>query len=263
LTVASMDVNETSESRFSIFFLDPGKGISRLHRIERPSDNRAYCERDSCHLSLHTCYQLIACLLHSGYDPHSRCTDAAKQRAVAYLSGRGQMFLQPGADNPSYATALAQQCKCGRFSLPLYETRKITEMSSDGGRGCGLPYPRASRRLHPPVAFPACILTRVPRHWRPGRCPPFCAPMRPRRRPIFQQLGRVAIPGPLSGGRSAIALARSRSPVAPHRPFYDVLGAPLPAMSISQWGPGIGREQHWGPAGDRPPSRIATLDQGM
>ena len=34
LTVASMDVNETSESRFSIFFLDPGKGISRLHGIE-------------------------------------------------------------------------------------------------------------------------------------------------------------------------------------------------------------------------------------
>ena len=88
-------------------------------------------------------------------------------------------------------------------------------MSYDGGRGCGLPHPRASRRLHPPVAFPACISTRVPRHWRPGRCPPFCAPMRPRCRPIFQQLGRVAIPGPLSGGRSAIALARSRSPVAP------------------------------------------------
>ena len=48
--------------------------------------------------------------------------DAAKQRTVAYLSGRGQqgqMFLPPGADNPTYATASARQCKCGRFSLHL------------------------------------------------------------------------------------------------------------------------------------------------
>ena len=32
--VPARDVNETRESRVSIFFLDPGKGISRLPRIE-------------------------------------------------------------------------------------------------------------------------------------------------------------------------------------------------------------------------------------
>ena len=37
----NMDVNETRESRVSIFFLDPEKGISRLPRIETDrTDNR-------------------------------------------------------------------------------------------------------------------------------------------------------------------------------------------------------------------------------
>jgi len=49
----------------------------------------------------------------------ARVPDAETQRTVVYLSGRGQMFLLPGADNHSYATALARQCKCVRFSLPL------------------------------------------------------------------------------------------------------------------------------------------------
>ena len=34
--------------------------------------------------------QWIACLLHPGHSPQTRCTDAAKQRTVAYLSDRGQ-----------------------------------------------------------------------------------------------------------------------------------------------------------------------------
>ena len=79
----------------------------------------AYCERDNCHLSLSACYQSIACLLHCGRGPHTRRMNAKKQRTVAYLSGRGQMFLSPGAYNPSYATASARQCKCGCFSLPV------------------------------------------------------------------------------------------------------------------------------------------------
>ena len=45
---------------------------------------------DNCHLLLYACYQLITCLLHHGCGPCTRCTDAAKQRTVAYLSGRGQ-----------------------------------------------------------------------------------------------------------------------------------------------------------------------------
>jgi len=36
-------------------------------------------------------------------------------------------------------------------------------------------------------------------------------------------------------------------------PFCDVSGVQPPAMSIDQWGPRIGWEQHRVPAGDRPP----------
>ena len=55
-------------------------------------------------------------------------------------------------------------------------------------------------------------------------------------------------PGPLRFfGRSP--------PVAP-RPFCDVSGAPLPAISIDVWGPCISREQRQGPAGDCSPHRF-------
>jgi len=81
------------------------------------------------------------------------------------------MFLPPGADNPSYTTASARQCKCGRFSLPPYETRKSTEMSasrpaaSDGGPvDFRYPASAAGQRLRPQPAF-----QRVRR--RSGRCP--------------------------------------------------------------------------------------------
>jgi len=89
----SRDVNETRESRVSIFFLDPKKGISRLLRIET-SDHPTIGPIVSgiivtCRPA-RTCYQLIACLLHSGRGPHTRCTNAAKQRTLAYLSGREQ-----------------------------------------------------------------------------------------------------------------------------------------------------------------------------
>jgi len=35
------------------------------------------------------------------------------------LVSREQMFMPPSADNHSYATESAGQCKNGRFSLPL------------------------------------------------------------------------------------------------------------------------------------------------
>jgi len=54
--------------------------------------------------SLCACYELIA---YRGHGPHTRRTDAVKQRTVEYLSGKGQTFLLPGADNHSYATASA------------------------------------------------------------------------------------------------------------------------------------------------------------
>jgi len=84
------------------------------------------------------------------------------------------MFLPPGADNPSYTTASARQCKCGRFSLPPYETRKSTEMSasrpaaSDGGPvDFRYPASAAGQRLRPPShSQPAFRRVR-----RSGRCP--------------------------------------------------------------------------------------------
>ena len=119
--IENRDVNETRESRVSIFFLDPWKEFLDFRESRlKTARQQAYSEWNNCHLSLCACYQSIACLLHRGRGPHTRRTDAAKQRTVAYLSGRGewaQMFLLPGADNPSYATALARQCKCGCFSL--------------------------------------------------------------------------------------------------------------------------------------------------
>jgi len=73
------------------------------------------------------CYQSIACLLQSGRGPHTRHTDTTKHRTVAYLSGMGQrwqMFLPPGADNPSYAqpgsaNAAASVCLYREQERPL------------------------------------------------------------------------------------------------------------------------------------------------
>jgi len=121
--------------------------------------------------------------------------------------------------------------------------------------------PGAGRRSRSSVVLHVCILTGVPWRRRPGRCPPFCAPILPRRRMITQRRptrrGGAArrFPRPSSGGRSAIGPLRVPGrvpPVAHPQPFCDVLGAPPPAMSIDRWGPGIGWEQRWGPAGDCP-----------
>jgi len=98
---------ESLESRS--FFVDPGKGISRLLRIEtsdRPTIGPIVSGIIStCCSALGACYHSIACLLHCGRGTHTRHTDAAKQRTVAYVSGRvqrrqkhqrRQMFLPRG-----------------------------------------------------------------------------------------------------------------------------------------------------------------------
>ena len=72
--------------------------------------------------------------------------------------------------------------------------------------------------------------------------------------------GARRCPGPSSRGWSAIPHSRSRSLSRPlTRPFCDVLGVPLPAMSIDRWGPGMSREQRREPAGD-PPLCAHTVD---
>ena len=124
-------------------------------------------------MSLSACYQSIAYLLHRSHGPHARCTDSAKQRTVAYLSGRGQwgqMFLLQRTDNPSYSTASAWQCKCGRFSLPLYRKQERSLFTAAMSADClaashsgpmDFPYPGASRRSRSqPVFRQVCHGTR-------------------------------------------------------------------------------------------------------
>jgi len=146
------------------------------------------------------------CLLSvDGLFASPRRTDAAKQRTVAYLSGRGQrgQMFRPWVLITSYTTASARQCKCGRFSLPLYSkqerplfTAALEQTSNvptarDFGRSSGrvwrrasgLPYPASGRRsrlppLLPSVAFLARVSTHAPRRRRRGRCPPLNTPIR-------------------------------------------------------------------------------------
>ena len=124
--------------------------------------------------------------------------------------------------------------------------------TSDGGP-VGFPYPASGLRSRPPVMF---LATHAPLHRRPGCCPPFCTPFRPRHQPIVQRhptrVGNnspACHPGPISQCTSPDHI----SPVAP-RPFCDVSGAPLPAMSIDRWGPSINREQRRGQPTITPPS---------
>ena len=88
----------TRDSRVSNFSSIPGKEFLdfRESRLTRPPDNRPTV-RQIIALRLLSVDRL---LLHSGRGLHTRRTDAvaAKQKTVAYLSGRGQreqMFLPP------------------------------------------------------------------------------------------------------------------------------------------------------------------------
>ena len=71
-------------------------------------ENRDYRPPDNIvsgiiyHLLCRACYQSIVCLLHHVCGLHTRHMDAAKQRTVAYLGGRVQIFLLPDADNHNY-----------------------------------------------------------------------------------------------------------------------------------------------------------------
>ena len=150
------------------------------------------------------------------------------------------MFLPPGADNPSYATASARQCKCGRFKSAsvgnerLLRCRPILRPHPTAGLWSPVPGGWSAIAPLPPAAFPACVSTRAPRHWRPSCCPPFCMPIHPRRRPIVQQrpLGRAAIPRLtvqwLIGHCTSLVMLReqhrgpavNRSPSPPSRPCW-------------------------------------------
>jgi len=170
--------------------------------------------------------------------------DAAKQRTVVYPRGRGQqrqMFLPPGGDNPSYAIASAQQCKRGRFSL-LYREQERALRSRPivrPRRAWALPYPVSGRSSPPPrtprLYFDSTVLR------------------------IHPLATSTDCPAASDGGEGSWVVIPL--PVVHPLPwsFCDVSGAPPPATSIDQLGPGIGREQHRGPAGDPPLHAPADL----
>ena len=146
------------------------------------------------------------------------------------------MFLPPGADNPSYVVASAQQCKYCSFSLLYREQERALQTSS--GRVRWRAWVSHTQRVgagwrsRPPFALHVCVLTGAPRRRRPGRCPLFCTPILSCHRPIVLRRLTGAggdYPARRPGGPSAIALPLSRSlcRLLP-RPFCDVSGAPHP-----------------------------------
>ena len=130
-------------------------------------------------------------LLHGGRGPHTRCTcaDAAKQRTVAYLSGRGRgnrcfclreliTIVTPLSRSGSAKTAASvclysvyRKQERSLFTEALEQTSNVPT-AIIRPRACGLPYPAFGRWSRPSV----CFLTGAPRRRRPGHCPPFHAP---------------------------------------------------------------------------------------
>jgi len=152
----------------------------------------------------------VACI------PDARMQQNKRQWHILSDRGqRGQMFLPPDADNPDYATVSVQQCKCSRFSLPLEETKKTTEMSADrlatsDRRPVDFPYPEAGRRSCPPVAFPACVSTHAPQRRRPAVS---CAylPTMSTDCPAASDRGGRRLPGPSSPPIPSCPCRRSNS----------------------------------------------------
>ena len=109
-------------------------------------------------------------------------------------------MFQPWVLITNYTTASTWQCKCGRFSLPLYSkqerplfTAALEQTSNvptarDVGRSSGRVWRRASglpyRTRRPvddrdPPSLPLRrVSTHAPRRQRRGRCPPLNTPIR-------------------------------------------------------------------------------------
>ena len=154
-----------------------------------------------CCRSLHACYQSIACCFMAAMAriPDARTpADTAKQRTVAYLSGRGRgnrcfchrelITIVTPLSRPGSAKTAASLCL---YSVGLYRKRERSlftaapEQTSNvptaiiQPRACGLPYPAFGRWSRPSVALHVCFLTGAPRRRRPGHCPPFHLPIPP------------------------------------------------------------------------------------
>ena len=193
------------------------------------------------------------------------------------------MFLPPWADNHSYATESARQCKNGLSSLPLQciqETKKITVHSrvradikcADRPQCRPIVRPRPMAGLWSPIPsiWSAIASLRHAARLLFDRCT-----TAPETRPLPAvscahpahdvdrlssgvRRGEVVIPWPVVW-RPLCFPGR-----APPYPLPAVLGAPLPAMLIvrrRRWGPVIGRERRRVRPDDRPTLRtVGTFD---
>ena len=196
--------------------------------------------------------------------------DARTPRSKAYLSGRGQrgqMFLPPGADNHSYDTASARQCKCGCFSLPLYRkqerslftaaleqtsnvptARDVVWKSGHVWRwACGFPRPGIRSAIASLHCVPSLCFDTVP------ETRPLPAILRPSAHDVDQlyssvRQGWAAIPGPLSRGLWPLRFPSRASLIASAGCFATF-------QARHHWlcrSSSIGREQRQGPASDPP-----------
>ena len=185
-------------------------------------------------------------LLHGGRGPHSRRTDAvaAKQRTVAYQSGRGQreqmlchhelITIVTPLSRPGSAKTTASLClysvyrkqERSLFTAALEQTSNVLTAIIRPRQTVGL-----WSRI-PSIRSAIASLGRAA-HLLFDSCPLFHAPIPLRRRPIVQRYptggGEAVIPRPVVRGPMAVALPRSRSPrTLP----LTVLSAQLPAVLI-------------------------------
>ena len=136
-------------------------------------------------------------LLHGGRGSHTRRMDAvaAKQRTVAYQSGRGRgnrclcrhelittvtLLSRPGSAKTAALVCLNSvymKQERSLFTATLEQTSNVptTIIRPRPTAGLWSPIPASSRRSRPSVALHVCFLTGAPRRRRPGRCLPFHA----------------------------------------------------------------------------------------
>ena len=238
-------------ARVSIFFLIPGKEFLdyRESRLTRLPDNRPIVSGILSPVAQRL-LSVDRLLLYGCRGPHTRHADAdaAKQRTVAYQSGRGRgnrcfcrcelITIVTPLSWPGSAKTADSVCLCSvyrkqersLFTAALEQTSNVPTARNVGRScsrirrwACGLPYPASGLRLRPSVALHVCFLTGAPWRWRPGHCPPFHAPILPATStdcPAASDWGRgkAVIPWPVRG-LMAVALPRSRSPHILPRPL--------------------------------------------
>ena len=188
-------------------------------------------------------------LLHGGRSPHTRHTgsDAAKQRTVVYLSGRGRgnrcfcgrelITIVTPLSQPGSAKTAASVCL---YSVPVYRKQERSLFTAALEQTSNVPTaiirPRPTAGLWSPI----------PSIRRPGHCPPFHAPIPP--------ATSTDCPGCQTGGgggdspaRRPGADGRCTSPVALPRTLppdgFQRATAGYVDRPQTGWGPVIGRER--------------------